>query len=492
MGVMTAVPTSTLPFADEVRACRAAQGVWAALPFRERLRPIAQLRQLLAEEADRLCEAVERDVNRPAAEVLSTDIVPTADALKFLQKDAARILRPQAVSVLRRPLWLWGQRDVIHRRPHGVVGIIGTWNYPIFLNAVQIAQALTAGNGVLWKPSELMPDSAERLHALFLRAGYPSELVQRLPATREAGPMVAEADVDHVVFTGSAHVGRKLAARLGERLISSTMELSGVDAMFVLGDANVELAATAAWFGATLNKGQTCLAVRRIFVDRTVYPAFLDVLRHLAAHAKPMALALESQVRQAERMIADAQSHGARVLHAGEPASSRLEMTPTILADATPEMLICRAAAFAPIAAILPFDKVDEALAMNARCEYGLGASIFTANPLKASELSSKLGVGMVSINDVIAPTGHPATPFGGRGASGWGVTQGAEGLLAMTAPQVVSVRAGSFRPHYKPLDSTSPLVPVMRGLLEWGHAKGAARWRGLKRILTNSWKALR
>jgi acyl-CoA reductase-like NAD-dependent aldehyde dehydrogenase len=490
MGVMTA--TATLPFTDESRACRAAQQCWAALPVRERLRPIAELRRLLAEEADRLCEAVERDVNRPAAEVLTTDIVPTADALKFLQKHAAGILWPQRVSIFRRPAWLWGQRDVIHRRPHGVVGIIGTWNYPIFLNAVQIAHALTAGNGVLWKPSELMPDSAERLHALFLRAGYPPDLVQRLPATREAGPLVAEAEVDHVVFTGSAHVGRKLAARLGERLISSTLELSGVDAMFVLSDANVELAAKAAWFGVTLNKGQTCLAVRRIFVERSVYSEFLNALRPLAAQAKPTALALESQVRQAERMISDAQSQGAQVLHPGEPPTSRLEMTPTIIIDATPEMLICRDAAFAPVAAVIPVESVDESLAMNAQCEYGLGASIFGADIAKANQLAARLSVGMVSINDVIAPTGHPATPFGGRGASGWGVTQGAEGLLAMTVPQVVSVRGGRFRPHYKPLDSSSPLVPVMRGLLEWGHAKGKARWRGLKRILTDGWKALR
>ncbi len=489
---MTATPTTTLPFADEVRACRAAQQSWAALPVPERLQPIAELRRLFVDEADRLCEAVERDVNRPASEVLSTDIVPTADALKFLQKDAPRILRPETVSIFRRPLWLWGQRDVIHRRPHGVVGIIGTWNYPIFLNAVQIAQALTAGNGVLWKPSELVPDSADRLHALFLRAGYPPDLVQRLPATREAGPMVAEAEIDHVVFTGSAPVGRKLAARLGERLISSTLELSGVDAMFVLADANVELAAKAAWFGVTLNKGQTCLAVRRIFVDRAVYSKFIDALRPLASQAKPMALALESQVRQAERMIADAQLRGAQVLHADEPPASRLDMTPTIVIDATPDMLICRDAAFAPIAAVVPFDSLDEALALNARCDYGLGASIFSADVAKANQLAAKLSVGMVSINDVIAPTGHPATPFGGRGASGWGVTQGAEGLLAMTVPQVVSTRGGAFRPHYQPLDSNSPLVPVMRGLLEWGHAKGAARWRGLRRILANGWKALR
>src|SRR5439155_5522019 len=120
-----------------------------------------------------------------------------------------------------------------------------------------------AGNGVFWKPSEVSSASAPALHALFLRAGVPADLLQMLPATREAGAALAEADVDHVVFTGSAATGRKLAAKLGERLVSSTMELSGCDALFVLPDADLDLAAKAAWFGATVNNGQTCIAARR-------------------------------------------------------------------------------------------------------------------------------------------------------------------------------------------------------------------------------------
>src|SRR5262249_21740526 len=155
-----------------------------------------------------------------------------------------------------------------------------------------MVQALTAGNGVLWKPSELTPQTVFVLHDLFLKAGYPANLVQRLPATRDAGTQLADAAVDHIVFTGAADVGRQLAARLGERLVSSTLELSGIDAMFVLADADVALAARAAWFGANINKGQTCLAVRRIFVDRAVYPTFLDALRPLAAAAQPCPLVM--------------------------------------------------------------------------------------------------------------------------------------------------------------------------------------------------------
>jgi acyl-CoA reductase-like NAD-dependent aldehyde dehydrogenase len=317
-------------------------------------------------------------------------------------------------------------------------------------------------------------------------------LIQLLPATREAGPQLAEADVNHLVFTGSANVGRKLAARLGERLISSTLELSGIDAMFVLNDANIELAAQAAWFGATLNKGQTCLAVRRIFVDRKVESAFLTALKPLAANAAPTTLAVESQVRQAERMIADAQSRGAQVLAAGKPASSPLEMTPTIVTGANSDMIICRDPAFAPIAAVIPFDTIDEALAMNAQCEFGLGASIFTSSIREAEQLSARLDVGMVTLNDVIAQTAHPETPFGGRGASGWGSTQGADGLLAMTVPQVVSVRSGLPRPHYKPMDADAAPTRLMRGLLEWGHGGWAAKWRGLKKIVANLRRAMK
>src|SRR5207253_4065425 len=133
----------------------------------------------------------------PADETLAADVLPLADACKFLQQEASRLLRPRRVPSRLRPVWLLGQKDTVHRRPRGLVGIIGTWNYPLLLNGVQIVQALTAGNGVLWKPSEVAPASAERLHQVLLQAGFPETLVQRLPATRDAGPELANAEIDH-------------------------------------------------------------------------------------------------------------------------------------------------------------------------------------------------------------------------------------------------------------------------------------------------------
>lgn len=477
------------PLADVARRCRREQESWAALPVKERLRPVRELRRLLVRDHEKLCAAVADDIGKPPEESLAGEVLPVAAACKYLLGTAARALRPQRVGGRYRPLWLMGQKDVIHRRPRGLVGIIGTWNYPVYLNGTQLLHALTAGNGVIWKPSEVAPASAAALQDLFREAGYPTDLIQVLPATREAGRDLAEADVDHVVFTGSSATGRKLAETLGRRLVSSTLELSGCDALFVLDDADAVLAARAAWFGATVNRGQTCIAARRAFVHRGVYPAFVEALRPLAATGRPARLALESQVRQAERLVEDALAAGARLLETtpGDPAAADDECAPAVVLDARPDMALCREASFAPLLAVVPYDNLEDAVRMNGRCAYGLGASVFTAKPSRALRLAEQVRAGMVTVNDVVIPTAHPATPFGGVGESGWGVTQGEGGLLEMTVPQVVSVRGGRFRPHY---DQAVGKMPISRqslqGMLEMSHGRGfGARWRGFVRFLS-------
>lgn len=484
-------PTS--PLAELTRRCREEQSAWVARPVRERLRPVQALRHLLVRDHARLCQAVTRDLGKPEEETLAGEVLPVAAACKYLLRDAAKVLRPQGVPGRHRPLWLMGQKDKVHRRPRGLVGVIGTWNYPIFLNGIQLLQALTAGNGVVWKPSEVAPHSAKALADLFREAGYPEGLLQVMPATRDGGRELAEADIDHVVFTGSSVTGRKLAETLGRRLVSSTLELSGLDAMFVLEDADLKLAARAAWFGANVNRGQTCIAVRRALVHRSVYAAFVDALRPLAATGKPMRLALTSQVQQAERLVEEALAEGARLLEtATAPATpGEDECVPTILLDVRPEMTICKEASFAPLLTVVPFDHLEDAVRMNGCCSYGLGASIFSANPGRAVRLAEQVKAGMVTINDVVVPTAHPATPFGGVGESGWGVTQGDAGLLEMTVPQVVSVRGGSYRPHFDQAVGKMPLSQEsLEGMLQMSHGQGLGqRWSGLVHFVRGLFK---
>jgi acyl-CoA reductase-like NAD-dependent aldehyde dehydrogenase len=479
---------------EQVQAARTAQPEWARQSVRHRLRPVRALRRLLVAECDNLCAAVARDIGKSTEETLGGDLLPLADGCRFLEQEAERLLQPRRVPLRLRPLWLWGQRDTVHRQPRGVVGIIGTWNYPLFLNGVQIVQALTAGNAVVWKPSEVSPSCAALLHHLLLQAGFPAALVQLLEATREAGAALLDADINHLVFTGAASTGRRIASHLGERLISSTLELSGCDACFVLEDADVALAARAAWFGAVLNRGQTCLGVRRAFVQRSVYAAFCEQLAQQAAGAVPLSLALVAQVQQAERLVQAALAEGGRLLSPSRrsPGNGKADsFQPAVIADARPEMSLCREASFAPILAVMPFETPDQALAMEALCSYALGASIFTRSPRRATVLASRLRTGMVTVNDVIVPTAHPGTPLGGRGDSGWGVTQGGEGLLEMTVPQVVSLRTDKLRLHYDLTDPRgTPRGELLRGLLESGHgATFGQRWGGWGRLLRAFWK---
>lgn len=497
---MTATLTrAEVDLAALVTRCRERQQEWQRRSVKERLRPIKTLRRLLAARCDDLCSAVHADLGKTSEETIGGDILPLADACKFLQRQAKSLLAPRRVPRSTKPLWLLRQSDVLHRRPRGVVAIIGTWNYPLFLNGVQIIQALTAGNGVVWKPSELGAQSAALFSSLLHEAGIPEGLLTTLPAQRDGGPALLETDIDHVVFTGSVNVGRSIATRLGQRLISSTLELSGNDAMFVLDDANVPLAAAAAWFGMNINRGQTCIAVRRVFVHETIYEPFLTALQPLAEKvekaekAEPVRLALASQARQAQRLVEDALQHGGRLLGAAPPASNdELSFRPTVIADAQPDMDFVREAPFAPIMTVMPFHDLDEALRADARCPLGLGASIFTAKPWRARELAERLRTGFVTVNDVIVPTAHPATPFGGVRDSGWGVTQGAEGLLEMTVPQVLSERGGTYRPHYE-MATTGPgrQEALLRGILRFVHAKGfRERWRGFWQMLRGFWKS--
>jgi acyl-CoA reductase-like NAD-dependent aldehyde dehydrogenase len=489
---MAAMDTVAIPadrISDQIGSLRDAQRAWEAVPVRERLRPVRALRHLLATECASLCDTTAHDLGKSTEETIGGDLLPLAAACQFLEREAVRLLRPRRISSRLRPLWLTRLSDVVHRRPRGIVRIIGTWNYPIYLNGTQIVQALAAGNAVLWKPSEVAPRCATTLLSLFRRAGFPANLVQMIEPTREAGPALTEAAVDFVVFTGSAPVGRRVAAQLADRLIPSTMELSGCDALFVLDDADLNLAAKAAWFGATMNRGQTCLAVRRVFVERSLYLAFCDVLQVLLLDAGPMRLALAGQVEQAKRLVRRAVAAGGRALTAGDTDSDEpLVFAPTVVMDATPEMDLCREASFAPLLAVMPFDHLDDALRMNEQCSYGLGASIFTRSPERATALAPRLKTGSVSINDVIVPTAHPATPFGGRGDAGFGVTQGAEGLLDMTVPQVVSVRGGTYRPHYDMASGTQG--DLLRGLLDASHAPTLGRrLGGWRRLLVALWR---
>ncbi len=248
-------------------AARNAQLIWAEVPIQRRLAMVQQLRHAIAAEPERLAQLAAAPNDRPIAEKLVSEVIPLLDACGFLERRARATLRSKRFGARGRPLWLRGSSFVVERRPFGVVLIVGPGNYPLFLPAVQMLQALVAGNAVLVKPAE---NCSAPLRWLVEQMGLAADLVQLLPEPPESAQQAVRAGVDAVIFTGSSENGRDLLALLAERNTPGIFELSGADSVFVRHDADVALAAKAIAFGRRLNGGETCMAPQNIFAHAAV------------------------------------------------------------------------------------------------------------------------------------------------------------------------------------------------------------------------------
>jgi acyl-CoA reductase-like NAD-dependent aldehyde dehydrogenase len=207
--------------AEELLLMRIAQGRWEQLPIKDKLQKVRKFRHLLVVQRDKIAKALFLDSGKPYEEALGAEILPLAEACKFLEKNAAHLLSPRKIRSSDTPWWLFLQKSKVHRKARGIVGIIGTWNYPLFLNGVQIIQALVAGNGVVWKPSENALETNKILAELLLET-FPPDIFKELSSSRESGPVLIDSNIDFVVMTGSVETGKAIAKKCAERLIPST------------------------------------------------------------------------------------------------------------------------------------------------------------------------------------------------------------------------------------------------------------------------------
>ena len=264
---------------------RTAQAAWAARPLAERLRIVRGLRHAIAENAAVLVRAAGGEHGRPETEILSSEVVPLAEACRFLERAAPRLLATRRLGADGRPAWLAGVETEVRREPLGIVLVIAPSNYPLFLPGVQTAQALAAGNAVLWKPGRGGSAAAWAFLALTRAAGLPPGLLTVLPEAAEAAREAIAAGVDKVLLTGSAATGHEVLPELARRLIPAVAELSGDDPLFVLPGADLDRVARALRFGRALNGGETCIAPRRVLVPRDLIPPLRGRLAALGVEA---------------------------------------------------------------------------------------------------------------------------------------------------------------------------------------------------------------
>lgn len=412
------------------------------LTWPERRNWLRQFRRGVAQQGMAIAARVAEEIGKPVGEAYVSEVLPLLAAIRWHERRAERLLAPRRAS--GRPAWLMGRGVRVARMPIGHGLIVATWNYPVGLLGVQLVQAVAAGNRVTVKPSERSPQSQAMLVRLACSCGLPEGWISLAPPTRRAGAALVErGQFDKVVFTGGSATGAVVAGVCARRMIPSVLELSGHDSALVLADADAAVAADRIWLAVTMNAGQTCMAPRRALVDRRVYRRFVETLSTLAAAARPMRLTSAAEATACVRLAGLAMEHGARSASGVlEPACDGW-LRPMAMLDCPPEAELFRGEHFGPVLAVVPVDDLAHAQSLHARVRNRLSVSVYggPAADLLARDpgFVASLGASVVTFNESVTPTGHPAVPIAGQGASGWGASRGEDGLLAWTRPVTVS-----------------------------------------------------
>jgi len=446
--VASAAARNPVDFSALLEQTRRAQREWANVPLAERLRWVRRFRDLLARDAQKLTRCFSQELERTAADSLVAEIIPLAEAARFLERSADELLRVRDVSSRGRPFWLRKVEIQLRREPLGIVLVIGPSNYPLFLPGVQALQALVAGNAVWIKPGHGGWTVAFALRAIAVEAGIPPQVIVVLDERVENAQQALRTRVDKVVLTGSVLSATSVLREAAEQITPAIVELSGCDAVFVRGDADIAKAVRAVVFGLMLNGGATCIAPRRVFVYRSVAEGFERALADQVKGLPPVRVR-SSAASLAERLIHEALLLGAELPTPFE-ASSPDAFYPVLILKARPDMEVMRSDLFAPVTAVMRVDSDDEAIDAAGMCPYALGATIF-GEEAASRKFSKRVSAGVVVVNDMIVPTADPRLPFGGARHSGFGKTRGAEGLLEMTHLKAIVVQHGKRLRHLEP-----------------------------------------
>lgn len=426
--------------ADTRRAIDAAQSAfasWSMTTANERADVLHKMAATVRANLDDLAGMLTLEQGKPLAEARA-EIKLGADYIQWFAEQARRING----EIIPSP-WQ-GRQILVTREPVGVVGAISPWNFPFSMLARKIAPALAAGCTIVVKPSELTPYCGLLWGVLAEAAGVPAGVVNVVTGDAAAigGELVADARVRKLTFTGSTRIGKLLYQQSAATMKKLSLELGGNAPFIVFDDADIDRAVDGAVAAKFRNSGQTCICVNRFYVQDGVYDEFARRLTERVAALKvgngfspdvqQGPLINEAAVEKVEAHIADAQAKGGRILSGGRRhALGGTFFEPTVIADATADMLIAHEETFGPVAALFRFEHEQEAVDAANAAPFGLAAYFYSQNLSRVFRLSRALESGMVGVNEGLVTT--EVAPFGGVKDSGIGregATQGIDEYL--------------------------------------------------------------
>lgn len=428
-----------IPWSGAVETRRAIESAhtafasWSMTTAAERAGFLGRMAQTVRDNLDKLAAMMTFEQGKPLAEARN-EMKLGADYLQWFAEEARRING----EIIPSP---WKDRQIlVMREPVGVVGAISPWNFPFSMLSRKIAPALAAGCTIVIKPSEFTPYCGLLYAVLAEKAGVPSGVVNVVTGDGAAvgGELSANPLVRKITFTGSTRVGKLLYGQSAETMKKLSMELGGNAPTIVFDDADLDLAVENAVAGKFRNSGQTCVCTNRFYVQDGIYEEFARRLTDRVARMKvgngfetgvdQGPLINQAAVTKVETHVQDARDKGGRVLLGGRRhALGATFFEPTVIADATPDMLIAHEETFGPVAALFRFTDEQAAIDAANATEFGLAAYFFTRDLARTFRVARALQSGMIGINAGVITTVE--APFGGVKDSGIGREGSAHGI---------------------------------------------------------------
>ncbi len=424
-----------------VAAAKKAQPAWAALGHEKRSEIMMKAADAIVENAEALAQLLTREQGKPLNGPNARFEIGGAEA--WLRVAAATPLETEVVVDDES-----GHAELTYK-PIGIVGAIGPWNWPAMITIWQVAPALRMGNAVIVKPSEFTPLIVTALVEV-LNTVLPEGLLTVVSGGREVGAALsAEPAIGKIMFTGSTATGKAIIKSSADTVKRLTLELGGNDAGIVLPDVDPKAIAEGLFWGAFINTGQTCAALKRLYVHESIADEVAAELTAIAANM-PMGIGTDEnnvlgplqnkkQYDIVAELVEKAKAGGGKVLLGGNPDESQPGFFyPTTIVDNLPnDNALVQFEQFGPALPIIRYSDIDQAVEWANGVDVGLGASVWSSDKTKAREVANRLVAGTVWINSHGGV--HPMIPFGGAKQSGYGLEFGVEGLKSLGVPQVIN-----------------------------------------------------